>query len=177
MKVGMTGIKDAESRRRILAISVLLVLYLLLIPAFLWQKSSGKDLSLTQEKFRDLSALVSEYEPIKKRLVAVEQKKSLTKTTGITQAIGDIASAVGIKGKIKSIKGTAAGANINGLREECAEIQMEKLTMNEMVHLFYNIEHAPMILATKKAQIRKAFENPERLDITMTLSLFTGKEK
>jgi hypothetical protein len=174
---GMTGINDKESRRKVLVVSFLLAIYLLLIPAFLWQKSSEKELSLTQAKSRELSVLAAEYEPIKKRLDTIEQKKSLTKTTGITQAIDDIVSAVGIKGKIKSMKGTAAGVNINRLREESAEIQMEKLTMNEMVHLFYNIEHAPMILAIKKAQIRKTFENPERLDITMTLSLFTGKEK
>jgi hypothetical protein len=156
-------------------VSVLSAIYLFLIPSLIWQKSAEKDLFVIQVKFRELSSLVMEYGPIKQRLNAIERRKSLAKTTGITQAINDIASSVGVNGKIKSIKMAATGASLNRLNEERVEIQMEKVTMNEMVHLFYKIENAPMILSVKKAQIRKAFETPERLDITMTLSLFTGK--
>jgi hypothetical protein len=56
--------------------------------------------------------------------------------------------------------------------EESAEIQIEKLNMTELVHLFFKIENAPMILAVKRVIIKKSFENPELLDVTMAVSLF-----
>ena len=167
--------RNRYSRRKILAVTVLAGIYLLLIPAFVWQKNAERDLSVIQEKSRELSTLLAEYKPIGERVESIEQKKSLTKITGITQAVDEIASTVGIKGKIKSIKGTGAGMTLDRLSEEGAEIQLERLETGEMVNLFEKIENAPMILAIKKVQIRKSFENPERLDITMTVSLFTGK--
>jgi hypothetical protein len=165
--------RNQTTRRYIIAVSFLIGLYFLMIPAFLWQKALEKDRSAMRTKFQEFSLLVADYKPIQERVDAAEQKKSLTRTTTITQAIDDIASTVGVKGKIKSIKGTPAGMILDRLREEGAEIQMEKLTMGETGNLFYHIENAPMILAIKKVQMRKSFENPELLDITMTLSLFT----
>ena len=76
-------------------------------------------------------------------------------------------------GKMKSIKGTGTRKTPNQMSEETAEIQIEKLTINEMVQLIYKIEDAPMILAMKTVVIKKSFENPELLDVTMTVSLFT----
>jgi len=58
------------------------------------------------------------------------------------------------------------------MSEESAEIQMEKLNMTELVHLFYKIENAPMILSVKRVVIKKSFENPDLLDLTMAVSLF-----
>jgi hypothetical protein len=165
--------RNRESRRWILAVSFLSCIYLLIIPAFFWQKGLEKDLSVIQAKYRELSTLSTEYKPIRERVDAIEQKKSLTKVAGITEAINDIASEAGIKGKIKSIKGTGAGMTLDGLSEDSAEIRMEKLTMAEVIHLFYKIENAPMILAIKNVQIKKSFENPELLDIITTISLFT----
>jgi hypothetical protein len=43
--------------------------------------------------------------------------------------------------------------------------------MNEMVNVLYSIENAPMLLVIKKINIKTSFENPELLNITMTLSL------
>jgi len=63
---------------------------------------------------------------------------------------------------------------VDQMSEESAEIQMEKLNMSELINLFYKIENAPMILAIKKVAIKKSFENPELLDTTMSVSLFSS---
>ncbi len=86
----------------------------------------------------------------------------------------EIASPLGIKGKVKSIKGTGTKKTIDKMSEESAEIQIEKLNMTELMHMFYKIENAPMILAVKKVTMKKSFESPDFLDLTMTVSLFTS---
>jgi len=51
---------------------------------------------------------------------------------------------------------------------------MEKLNMTELVHMLYKMDNAPMILAVKKVDIKKSFENADLLDVTMSVSLFSS---
>jgi general secretion pathway protein M len=164
---------DKEYRRSSIAVAFLLGIYILLIPAFFWQKGLEKDLSVTQARYGELSSLINDYKPLRERMDTIEKKKSLTKVAGLAQAINDIATETGIGGKIKSIKTTGTGVTLDGLSEDSAEIRVEKLTMGESIRLFYGIENAPMILAIKNLQMRKSFENPELLDVIVTMSLFT----
>ncbi len=165
---------DPEGRRQI-AIGVALAgLYVLMVPGVLWERSAVKELSAARARYREYSALVSEYRSLKEQVDAVERKKNLTQTSTIAQAIGDMAESLGIAGKVKSIKGTGTRSAANRMTEESAEIQIEKVTMNETLQLLYKIENAPMILAIKTVAISKSFENPKLLDLTIGLSLFTG---
>lgn len=165
--------QDPEFRRKALIVAVLAGLFILLLPGFLWERSAERELTALKKKQREFSALAGEYRSLKGSISALERKKTLTKSASIAQAIGDISRSLGVAGKVKSIKGTGARQTPNQMNEETAEIQIEKLSINEVVQLLYKIENAPMILAMKTVVIKKSFENPELLDVTMTVSLFT----
>ena len=164
--------QDPVFRRKALIVLALAGLYILLLPNLLWERSAERELSALRKKDNEFSALAGEYRSLKESISAIERKKALTKTTSIAQAIGDISRSLGMAGKMKSIKGTGTRKTPNQMSEETAEIQIEKLTIHEMVQLIYKIENAPMILAMKTVVIKKSFENPELLDVTMTVSLF-----
>jgi len=164
--------RDRESRQKIVIVVVLIGLYILIIPNMLWERASGKELSGLTAKHHEFSTLTDKYRSLRTSVNAIEQKKTLTKTSSITQAMGDISLSLGIKEKMKSIKLTGTKKVMDQMSEESAEIQMEKLNMSELVLLFYKIENAPMILAVKRVVIRKSFEKPELLDVTMAVSLF-----
>lgn len=165
--------QDPDFRRKALILLALAGLTILLLPSVLWERAAERELSALRKKQSEFSALAGEYRTLKENISALERKKALTKTAGIAQAIGDISRSVGVAGKVKSIKGTGTRKTPNQMNEETAEIQIEKLAINEMVQLLYKIENAPMIFAMKTVVIKKSFENPELLDVTMTVSLFT----
>ncbi|HVO66921.1 MAG TPA: hypothetical protein VMT12_10595 [Syntrophales bacterium] len=166
--------QDRASRKMMFVVAILIVLYILIVPGLLWEKAAEKELAELNSKYQEFSALSNKFRSLKASVNAIEQKKTLTKTNSITQAIGDISLSLGIKEKIKSVKLTGTKKVIDQMSEESAEIQMEKLNMSELVHMLYKIENAPMILAVKRVVIKKSFENPELLDVTMALSLFGG---
>ena len=166
--------QDLALRRKALILMVLAVLYILIIPGLIWKQSAEKELSILKTKYQEFSVLAAEYGSLKENVNAIEQKKALTKINSIAQAIDEIASPLGIKGKVKSIKGTGTKKTIDKMSEESAEIQIEKLNMTELMQMFYKIENAPMILAVKKVTMKKSFESPDFLDLTMTVSLFTS---
>jgi len=163
---------DRASRKKIVIVVVLIGLYILIIPNLLWERASEKELSELTAKYHEFYTLSDKYKSLRASVNAIEQKKTLTKTNSITQAIGDISLSLGIKEKMKSVKLTGTKKVMDQMGEESAEIQMEKLNMTELVHLFFKIENAPMILAVKRVIIKKSFENPELLDVTMAVSLF-----
>jgi general secretion pathway protein M len=165
--------QDPVFRRKALIIAVLAGLYILLLPNLLWERSAERERSALRKKNNEFNALAGEYRSLKERISAIERKKALTKTASIAQAIDDISRSLGMAGKVKSIKGTGTRKTPNSMSEETAEIRIEKLTINEMVQLIYKIENAPMILAMKTVVIKKSFENPDLLDVTIMLSLFT----
>jgi general secretion pathway protein M len=165
--------QDEDFRRKALLVLALAGLTILLLPNLLWERSAERDLSALKKKYGEFSALAGEYRSLQVSIAAIERKKALTKTTTIAQAIGDISRSIGVTGKVKSIKGTGTRKTPNQMNEDTAEIQIEKLSINEVVQLVYKIENAPMILAMKTVVIKKSFEDPGLLDITLTVSLFT----
>ncbi len=164
--------QDRVSRKKMFIVAVLIVFYILIIPGLLWERAAERELSELTVKYQEFSVLTDKYRSLRASVNAIEQKKTLSKTNSITQAMGDISLSLGIKEKMKSVKLSGTKKVMDQMSEESAEIQMEKLNMSELVHLFYKIENAPMILAVKRVVIKKSFENPDLLDVTMAVSLY-----
>lgn len=164
-----------ESHRWIAFLSIILVLYVLIIPALIMERSSKKELDSLKLKRSELVVLGSEYRTLKEQVDAIEQKTAVKQASGIANALDSITSSMGIKGKVKSIKGIGNREMKGAMNEESAEVHLEKINLNELVNIFYKIGDAPMILSIKRAQVKKSFENPELFDVTMAVALFTKK--
>lgn len=91
--------QDRTLRRKALIVMVLAGLYILIIPGLVWKQSVEKDLSTVTAKYHEFSTLTAEYGALRESVNAIEQKKTLTKINSIAQAMDDITSPLGIKGK------------------------------------------------------------------------------
>jgi len=164
--------EDHLMQRKALTIAALAGLYVLIIPGFLWHLAAKQDLAKARARYIEFAALSGEYQSVSNHVHGIERKKSLSKAEGLAQAIADISLSLGIKDKIKSIKGTGVRKINQQMTEESAEIHMEKLNATELVYLLQKIDNAPMILAVTRMVVKKSFENPDLLDVTTALSLF-----
>lgn len=163
-------VKDRSARLPLIA----LCLFILLIPVFLINRASKSERDRLNAKQNKLSALAGEYKSLKERLEAFEQKKSYGKTVSAAQALEDTMLSLNLKGKLKSVKITGH-REIKDAQEEVAEVIIEKMTLNELVNLFYRIENGPARLTVRKVNIKKPFENPELLTVSMTVALLIEK--
>ncbi len=164
-----------ELNRDTVLVLVTVALFVLVLPLFFFERSSRKDLETLEGKQKELVSLSRDYRTLKESVDSVEQKPSLSQIRGVANAMDAISSSLGVKGKIKSVKAVASREVPGSMTEESAEVVIEKVTLNELVNLFYKIGDAPMILSVKRATMKKSFENPELLDLTMTVALFTRK--
>jgi hypothetical protein len=145
--------------------------------ALLFAVGSGykKELKSVQAKMSEFITLSEEYKTLKAYMDKIEQKTMQPKTAGLIQIVNDMAGSLGIKGKIKSIKASGSREAANFFLEESGEVVIERLTMNEMVNLFYTIDNASVMLSIKQVRIKKSFENPDMLDVNLTLSVYNKK--
>ena len=77
---------------------------------------------------------------------------------------------IGIKGKSSQIK-PVKGEEIPGYVEDAAELRMEGLSANEAVNLIYRLEKGARPVTVKKALIKQRFDDPSRLDLSLTIAL------
>jgi hypothetical protein len=136
--------------------------------------SQTKELHQLQEQRKEMAVLRDEFLSLQQKFQTVENRKNLTNIQGVLQAVDEVFSSVGLKDKVKTVKNTGKRETKDGI-EEGADVSVEKVTMNEMLNIFYRIDHAPMILTIKKVTVKQSFENPELLNITLMLSFLKTK--
>jgi hypothetical protein len=136
--------------------------------------SERRELEVLKNQRREMMTLKEEFLSLRQRINAVEGKKNLSNVQGVIQAVDEVFSSVGLKDKVKTVKSAGKKEIRDGFEEE-ADIYLEKVTMNEMINIFYRIENAPMVITVKKAVVKKSFENPELLNVSLSISFLKTK--
>ena len=161
---------NLRTDRRLLisaAAVVILAVSVLLVTTSLSLKKEGSALRSQKE---EMLLLRGDFLELSKKISAVEGKKSLIKVEGIIPAIDEIFRSTGLTQKVKSVKPTATRDKKYSIEEE-ADVEVEKVNMNELVNVLYRLENAPMVLLIKKTRLKTSFEDPSLLNITMTVGL------
>lgn len=161
------------SRNDIIVLFLLLCFFLLIIPMHLINKKAEIKLSALKIRQNEFYTLSDEYKKLNMHVSTIENKRSLSKVNSIIHALDEVFVPLGIKGKIKSIKGLEDREIEGRMNEKSAEVMIEQVSLNELVNIFYKIENAPLLLKINNASINKSFASPELLDISMSISLFT----
>jgi hypothetical protein len=136
--------------------------------------SERRELNQMKDQRKEMMMLKNEFLSLRQRINFVEGKKNLSNVQGIVQAVDEVFSSVGLRDKVKTVKSAGKRETRDGFEEE-ADIFVEKVSMNEMANIFYRIERAPMVLTIKKATIKKSFESPELLNLTLVISFLKAK--
>jgi hypothetical protein len=166
---------DALKKRKALAVAGGVVIIIFLALYGIHTLSSQRDeLKLLKEQQKEMSAIRDELASLQQRINTVEGRKDSTNIQGVAQAVDDVFASIGLRDRVKTVKSTGKREMKEGTAED-ADVSIEKVSMNEMVNIFYRIKHAPMILAVRKATVKKSFENPELLNITLSLSFLKPK--
>ncbi|MCX8030623.1 MAG: hypothetical protein N3A59_03450 [Thermodesulfovibrionales bacterium] len=163
-------------KKRLILISLLVLSIISIVPLILIDKKMESSLGLTVIKLKELTNLSQEYSLLKAKISTVESKATHHQNVSITNFINDVTASIGIKDKMKFIKDISSRQLKENISEETAEIFFEKLTLNELINLLYKIDSSSVAVTVKKAIIKKSFEKPNYLDITINLSLFKIKK-
>lgn len=89
---------------------------------------------------------------------------------------GKVIEEIGIKGKSSQIK-PVKGDEGSNFTEDAAEVKLEGLSANEAVNLLFQLEKGTKPVVVKKALIKTRFDDPAKLDLTLTIALLKPAAK
>ncbi len=159
-----------DSRLRLrLGIGVALLLFLLILLS-----AANDRIGRLKKKLSAREADIAEMMTLKQRYLeanAVAQRLANRLTaTRPDDTPARIFEEIGIKGKGSQIK-PLKGEERDGYLEDAAEIKVDGLTANEAVNLIFRLEKGARPVVIKKAQLKTRFDDPSRLDLTLTVAL------
>jgi len=159
-----------KERKLIYPFTAMLILLLIATSIAVYFSAARKELEGLKTRRDEMVMLKGEFLSLRTRIDSIERKKNLAKGSSIIPALEDLFASLGLKNRLKSIK-PVANREVSGNVEEEAEVSVEKISMNEMVNLFYKAENTNMLLVLKKADIKTSFEKPDLFNLTLIISL------
>jgi general secretion pathway protein M len=163
-------LKDLDRRTRMLLGACLSVL---LLAAIILSAANDRIAALTRKRASRESDLVQmmtlRQQFLSAKAMSMRFRNRLTATRA-DDSPAKIIDEIGIKGKssrITPLKGEQRGEFV----EDAAEAKLEALTANEAVNLIYRLESGTRPVIIKKAHIKARFDDPSRLDLTITIAL------
>ncbi len=149
---------------------------LILLLVVVYSSASGAMDALTRKRvvreadLTELLLLKQRYLTLKRES---EQLTNRLATVKSDDSLGRIIEEAGFKGKavqIRPLKGDERG----GFQEESAEVKIDGLTANELVNLLHRLEKGSKPVVMKKLLLRSRFDDPAKLDATLTMALVRG---
>lgn len=161
---------DLETDHRLRCGYAIIILLGLLLA---WSALSARVSALEKKRLaresvlRELMSLKVAFQSAK---VAADQSASRMAGLRPDDSPAKIVEELGIRGKglkVASVKGEER----SGFVEDAAEIRVDGLNSNELVNLLYRIEKGSRPMLVKKATVRGRFDDPAKLDLTVTAAL------
>ncbi|MCK4910831.1 MAG: hypothetical protein KAR83_04285 [Thermodesulfovibrionales bacterium] len=97
-----------------------------------------------------------------------EAKRRNSKGKSVHEVMTQALDSLGLTDRLASLSSPPGAASA---QEERAEARLEGITLNELVNLLFTLENSRMLILTRKANIRTSFENPELMNVTLSVSL------
>ncbi|MFN3740415.1 MAG: hypothetical protein ACK4TF_07060 [Thermodesulfovibrionales bacterium] len=151
-------------------ILTLLVLTVLIAGLFI-KAGSERELEYQKKRLREFQSIINEYRGIKEEL---SKTQAGLKNKALIEEINYVLSTTGLKEKMKALKQNPNKKETSFGTIEEAEVVMEKLTMNELANLLYQIDQRHSITISR-LNIKRAFDAPELLNLTIMLSSLKEK--
>jgi len=73
-----------------------------------------------------------------------------------------------------SDRGVISGGQNGRPREMSVEVNLGKVSLDKLVKLITDIEHSPGVVRVRRLRMRKAYENKDLLDVSLSVSAWQG---
>ncbi len=152
------------------------VVLTVLIAGLFTKAASERELEHQKKRLREFQGLIQEYRGIKEELskTTAFTTNQARKNKALMDELNSVLNTTGLKEKIRALKQTPVKKETPFGDVEEAELIMERLTMNEIANLFYQIDQRHSITISRLS-IKRAFDAPELLNLTMMLSSLKEK--
>ncbi|NLH49584.1 MAG: type II secretion system protein M [Myxococcales bacterium] len=169
-----------DRQKRILMISgagvaVLLLLWTIVLPK-LGIGGLDSKIAAKQRDLREMMRLYQDFEKVKKDVNAIEGGINRNKNLSLLSELSTIAEKINIKQGIESMVSKAKPKS-EFYKEESVEMRLQKIKLDELANLLYDIEYSSKVLRVRKLHIEARFDDPTLLNAVLEVSTFKNLDE
>jgi type II secretory pathway component PulM len=154
---------------------VAILVYLAVDSALQRYRDLDRDIALQTEELTKVSRLREQYVQTHAQLETIQAKLAGQKNTfSLLSFIEDLAKKENIREKIGSVKPKTLPLN-DQYDENMLELQVDDITLVQLVDFIYQIEHSGPVLKVKRLRIKSRYNDRNLLNVTMQVTTFTQK--
>lgn len=168
-------VASLSPRERLLLGSVgglfaLVLVWLVVVQPFLDAREAARGrVASAEQELQAVTGLRSEYEEIRGRLQAVEDRIQQGPRGNIFTLLESLAKRSAVR--VEAMEPQAALAS-DRYKETKVQVVLKDVTLAQAVHYLSQIESSDQLLSVKSLRVRTRRDRPEVLDVTFTVSSF-----
>jgi len=171
------NLDDRQKRILLIAggvLAVLLFVWVIVLPRL---GIGGLDdkIAKKESELREMVRLYKNFEQVKRDFNRIDTQISRNRDLSLLSELSAIAEKLNIKQSIDSMVSKAKPKN-DFYQEEAVEMRMQKLTLEELTRLLYEIEQSPKVLRVRKLHAETRYDDASLLNVTLEVSTFKRLE-
>lgn len=124
-----------------------------------------------QRQLREVQSLQQEYRQLQRQVSAQEGRMARRPDFSLFAFVEEISLREGAKEKLVYVR-PKEGVSQEGWQQEGVEIRLEKIALNQLVQLLYQVVSADYPVQIKNLRIRTRFDDRSLLDASIELASF-----
>jgi len=166
-----------ERERRYVAagaglLSLLLLVQFAVLPLWDERQRVNRAVEAQEKILQDMHAQLSDVQLIRRDIDAVQRAIAARPANfSLYSYTEKKAREAGVRSNVKSIQ-PARGMSAGTFEETTADLQLEKITLRQLVQFLYQADSPAEAVRIRKLSVRKSMENPEYLTATVQLITF-----
>ncbi len=170
-------LSQLSQRERIaLAVGALVVLLTLVFYGLIAPYRNGMDqldtrIAARQRQIREVQTLRNDYLQLQKKLSEAERRLDSSGAFSLFSFVESASARIASKENLVYMRPQPASVK-EGFREESVEIKLEKIRLNQLVQLLYEIETAKAYLQVKSLRVKTRFDDRSMLDTVLTIAAY-----
>jgi len=171
------NLDDHQKRIAMIAGAVVAVLMLLWVVVLPRLGIGGIDdkIKLKENELREVIRLYKSFEQIKGDFNRIESQINRNQSLSLLSELSRIAEKVNVKQGIDSMVSKAKPKN-DFYQEEAVEMRVEKITLEELTRLLYEIEYSTKVLRVRKLHVEARFDDKTLLNAVLEVSTYKRQE-
>lgn len=156
------------------AVAVILFLWVVVLPRL---GIGGLDTKIESKEaeLKEMLRLQHSFEQVKRDFTKIDSAIGRNRDLSLLSELSQIAEKLNIKKGIDSMVSKTKPKN-DFYQEEAVEMKIQKITIEELTRLLYEIEHSPKVLRVRKLHVDTRFDDRSLLNATLEVSTFKHLE-
>ncbi len=124
-----------------------------------------------QKQVREVQALRGQYLALQQKLNEAEKRLARGESFSLFSFVESLATRVASKENLVYMRPQPSSVK-EGFREDSVEIKLDKIRLNQLVQLLYELETTDAVLQVKNLRLKTRFEDRTLLDAVLTVSSY-----